>query len=137
MFEALKNLEEIHIEAMKRLRNEGEAALRECFKAFFANHPNLYALKWCQYTPYFNDGEPCHFRVCEAKFCTKEGGEFYGSWGSAYNALSDELRDDLRALTGYLQSDAIEPILLAMFKDHSEITVTATSITVDDYSSHD
>lgn len=57
--------------------------------------------------------------------------------GSAYDALSDKLRDDLRALTGYLQSDAIEPILFAMFKDHSEVTVTAASITVDDYSSHD
>ena len=136
MFEALEKLEEIHAEAMMRLRSEGEIALRDCFKAFFAKHPSVYALRWAQYTPYFNDGEPCVFRVMEAEFCTEEGAEFHGSWGSAYDALSDEIRTDLGTLTGHLQSDELEPVLLAMFGDHVEITVTAEQISINEYS-HD
>lgn len=27
--------------------------------------PNVHSVKWTQYTPYFNDGEPCIFRVNE------------------------------------------------------------------------
>lgn len=31
--------------------------------ALFDTHPDLLALQWTQYTPYFNDGEPCEFGV--------------------------------------------------------------------------
>lgn len=30
----------------------------------------IYAFGWEQYTPYFNDGEPCTFRICEPWFLT-------------------------------------------------------------------
>ena len=42
-----------------------KAALSEEFKKAFAAHPDLKAIQWRQYTPYFNDGDPCTFRVTE------------------------------------------------------------------------
>lgn len=30
-------------------------------KQLFQDHPTLAAFRWTQYTPYFNDGDPCYF----------------------------------------------------------------------------
>lgn len=35
------------------------------------NDPEFYAFGWTQYTPYFNDGEPCTFRVNSPWFLTR------------------------------------------------------------------
>ena len=33
--------------------------LKTAFRAVFERHPNVRSLTWTQYTPYFNDGDPC------------------------------------------------------------------------------
>lgn len=38
-------------------------ALREAFAEFFDKHPMIQSIGWTQYTPYFNDGDECLFRV--------------------------------------------------------------------------
>lgn len=43
-------------------------AFTDIFATFFRDYPEIKAVAWNQYTPYFNDGEPCEFRV----------GDFYG-----------------------------------------------------------
>jgi hypothetical protein len=35
----------------------------EVFEQFFAENPNVGGVVWTQYTPYFNDGDECVFRV--------------------------------------------------------------------------
>jgi hypothetical protein len=47
----------------EKLANEGEDALKEAFKELFDKHPRLESVTWVQYTPYFNDGDPCYFSV--------------------------------------------------------------------------
>jgi hypothetical protein len=37
-------------------------------KQFFEKNPSITAIVWEQYTPYFNDGEPCEFRVNSPAF---------------------------------------------------------------------
>jgi hypothetical protein len=52
------------VEALKeKMKSEGELALKESFKDFFDAHPEARGIKWSQYTPYFNDGDACVFRV--------------------------------------------------------------------------
>ncbi len=47
----------------KAMRDQGKAALQEAFQEFFAKHPEASAIVWTQYTPYFNDGDACIFRL--------------------------------------------------------------------------
>lgn len=55
-------IEQLH-EARSAFRAQGEAALKEGFREFFAANPEVTAFAWTQYAPYFNDGEPCEFSV--------------------------------------------------------------------------
>lgn len=54
-------------EAMKTLRKTYDetvkASFGEAMKAFFEATPEVQSVFWTQYTPYFNDGDACYFRV--------------------------------------------------------------------------
>lgn len=53
-------------EAKKKELTAGlQAKLAELTKVAFEENPRLRAICWTQYTPYFNDGEPCEFRMGE------------------------------------------------------------------------
>lgn len=49
----------------EKLKTDGLAAMKTAFIDFFNEHPDIHALSWRQYTPYFNDGDPCVFGVRE------------------------------------------------------------------------
>lgn len=59
-------IEKMVEEQKKVLRNELEPAFREVFDDYFAKHPEVEAIKFRAYTPYFNDGDTCTFSVGEA-----------------------------------------------------------------------
>src|SRR5688572_125580 len=52
----------------KRMKDGGERLVGEHLKELLAAHPKIEAVKWTQYTPYFNDGDPCVFSVNEPDF---------------------------------------------------------------------
>lgn len=56
-------------------------AFNDIFKTFFEQYPEIKAVGWNQYTPYFNDGEPCEFSV----------GEVFGVAENARNEDDEEL----------------------------------------------
>src|SRR6478736_1430716 len=68
--------------------------------------PNVDSLRWRQYTPYFNDGEPCEFDVHEvgAKVVggEEDGGDYsdgyFGSWELSYYKVAgtEELQAALK-----------------------------------------
>lgn len=43
-------------------------AMRTAFNEFFDANPDIDKITWTQYTPYFNDGDPCVFGVQEMYF---------------------------------------------------------------------
>jgi hypothetical protein len=47
----------------ERISKEGQEILGGLFKEFFDAFPKAKAVVWTQYTPYFNDGGACTFRV--------------------------------------------------------------------------
>lgn len=60
------------IEELKTLRStlmeQSQSALKVMFEEFLKAHPQCKTVVWTQYTPYFNDGEECVFRVGAPEF---------------------------------------------------------------------
>lgn len=120
--------------------------------------PTIKAFGWNQYTPYFNDGDPCVFRLDEPWFLTDADPDpgdvedhYEFSMDSAHPSLGkreydwrnkveqpyegpDEARyDRVKALAKAIESGAFESVLLEAFGDHAEVCVRASGITVDTY----
>jgi hypothetical protein len=55
--------------ACEHLRTVTADALLVAFAEQFAANPAVKCMIWTQYTPYFNDGDPCTFRVCSEDPC--------------------------------------------------------------------
>lgn len=49
-------------DARKLAISRGREILKQVFVEFFNENPDVTAVGWRQYTPYFNDGDPCEFR---------------------------------------------------------------------------
>lgn len=107
-----------------KLRNEGEAAMKEAFKEVFDAHPSVESIYWTQYTPYFNDGDPCYFRMgeYEVEYFDDEEDE------AIKNDDQNKVIDDINAIF-----DAGDDIFESVFGDHKRITVTREGIAVREY----
>lgn len=64
MNERNQEIEKIKLKYM----TEMQAEFNNAAKAFFEACPGVQAIAWTQYTPYFNDGDPCVFSVGELYF---------------------------------------------------------------------
>ncbi len=125
--------------------------------------PTIHSFGWRQYTPYFNDGDPCKFGVHEAWFLTVDDvanpdfsddfdeedywpgydhptlGGRGSDWVNGRRVTKpyvgpDEARYDRAvALAEAITGGAFEDVLLDAFGDHARITVKATGITVETY----
>ncbi len=120
--------------------------LRESFKQFvrdfFKEVPELKTIFWTQYTPYFNDGDTCEFRVNEPLFANFQSeidlraydsgneelaeGQWlydgYGVYGARSNA--DHIKQKMDEFTSVIQSTAMRDVLQMMFGDHVQVTIT-------------
>lgn len=100
-FQDLKT--DLDLEAFRKLQEEMQtnavAVLSSKFKDAFDKHPELEAVVWAQYAPYFNDGEPCVFNVHELCFKLNEEGQI--AMGSA---LSEVVEFDIDNID-YWESD--------------------------------
>ena len=116
------------------IEKNGERVIKSLFKEFFQNYPEVKAVAWTQYTPYFMDGDPCEFSVYE----------IYGASSDSEEAVSDlengeceegtEVfydHEGLNGLSEILQSKAGHIILEAVFGDHKKIVVTQNGIEVE------
>lgn len=125
-------------------------------------HPKVEAIRWRQYTPYFNDGEPCVFDVSDVYFrltsVPEEAGDyedgFVSTWdaryvpevaemigttewdrdrGRVHDGKGDiELYNLLRAFEEGLGS-AFNDVLMEAFGDHAEVTVRRNVIEIETY----
>lgn len=80
-------------ELVQQLRNNAQQLVQEATKEFFVKYSDrVEYIFWTQYTPYFNDGEACEFRVGDICITLKNDPnwcEYEGSY--LYN--DDELKD--------------------------------------------
>lgn len=111
-------------------------------KEFFKSNKNIKAITWAQYTPHFNDGEPCEFGVGDMWVLSKKG---YKEWqeNGGYpedfdvNSFEDddfskEDLEEVESFVGVLRKIPSE-VYLGMFGDHVQIVVTKNEISVEDY----
>jgi hypothetical protein len=127
-------------------REQIEAAAREQAKAILApglqefmnSHPDVKAIGWTQYTPYFNDGEECIFGVhgLHASAKDERDDSLYGDgWEEIYSKVpegfSPESWKALQELESALSGG--EPELKAAFGDHVQVIVTRDGVDIDSY----
>lgn len=88
-----------------KMKKESKAALKAGFKNFFDEHPIVEAICWEQYTPYFNDGDPCHFGVGDfwLKFVKTEQQKIEDREQEKKFAV--EHKEPLSKWAGYLDTD--------------------------------
>lgn len=128
--------------AKQRVRDAARAAAGALFKAFFAAHPTITAVRWTQYTPYFNDGEPCEFSVHNPYACTKTG----VAWPQSNEDDEPEDEDDelfqdeyglddgpTKAALVRLGCSFNDEIFLAAFGDHAQVIATPSGFHVTQY----
>ncbi len=123
--------------ARERFAEELKNQTANIFKVFFDLHPDAQAISWMQYTPFFNDGDPCEFSVGRP-YLVLESGE-YPEWKIKL-AMDDgkidrDLGADFSIISEVLKTDG--DTMQAIFGDHAKITATRDGITVEEYEDHD
>jgi hypothetical protein len=128
-------LEELKASVSKAL----EPALKDLIKG------DIIGVRWTQYTPYFNDGDPCEFWVnevyCKTSKNDEDDGDYEDGFISSYSVKyieglevseQEKLAKQINE-AGELISSIPESVLQNTFGDGYQITVTADGIDVDDY----
>lgn len=101
-------------------------------RALFFAHPVMTSFSWSQYTPYFNDGDPCLFGVN----CSKD--EIWINEVQGYEREEeDEALDDAYASVEAFLESLNEDDLLQMFDDHVQVTIYPDGLTNIEQYSHD
>lgn len=118
--------------------------------------PGVEAVRWNQYTPYFNDGEPCEFNVYDAYVKIagdeEEAGDyadgyrnsyelwdFENGWGSAKvfhniaGADGKAIHAALEAFEKELQGERHDVVLNEKFGDPAQVTATKAGFDVEFY----
>lgn len=109
--------------AAEAAKRESRALLRDALAAkaasLFEKHPKVEGFSWRQYTPYFNDGDPCRFGV-HADY-PDINGLTYDEYGYGKNADADlkAAAKDIAALVRSFDVDDLE----AAFGDPSTVFV--------------
>jgi len=152
---AAEKLKQARKEIAELGAKEGGEAIREAFAPAFEPPTNLTKIVWTQYTPFFNDGEACEFSAHEPELYrggtgddTEESSDIYGlidregrRHNPDYQDYLKRKRAELEAKFGAnavttvidLWSKLDDDILLAVFGDHKEITITKDGVTVEEH----
>lgn len=67
----------------KQFQSTAQELFKETTKEFFDANPGVKCIVWTQYTPYFNDGDTCTFRVNDPTFsnATEDEIDNVSAWG--------------------------------------------------------
>lgn len=101
-------------------------------------------LTWTQYTPYFNDGDPCTFHAGTPKLVIGDetgmcgGSQEYDLYeGSGRHINNDLHRSVFERLAKLWDAVNDEDMLLKLFGDHTEVTIHADGTINADECDHD
>jgi hypothetical protein len=149
-------------EALKKKREEfskvAKEALTEGVKGIFERHPVLEQFGWHQYTPYFNDGDECTFRVNNdyPNLNDADYDDLHGNvrtWDSKLKEYVDVTEDkfdgtpeefavakDLIAAGDSVKEFLMQfddDLLRDIFGDHITVTITRNGDVTTDFYDHD
>jgi len=131
--ETLKNIELLYKEASEQF----QSALMDALEEVREKYPNVKAVAWTQYTPFFNDGEACEFGVGDPEFIIDEKSvdEIREIWNENNGYVCDEVdtldwkqssdllkqNETLKLIFG---SESGEKLCHDCFGDHTRVLVT-------------
>lgn len=152
------------IERVQNLRKEYEKTIRKEFGAvlsgltveLFGDFPEVKGVVWTQYTPHFNDGDPCEFGINEPRvmldqqFADACGDSIYDYDDESFEFTTYDIRDKASKSDVELKLLAIEEklneferflnefsmVVKETYGDGVKVTMTPSGGSVDDYS-HD
>jgi hypothetical protein len=146
-------------EEIKKMKKEMIEASNKIFteltQSIFEEHPKVKSFGWNQYTPYFNDGDTCHFSANvdyiyingdsadDADWVSENNITNYGTWNrdkKVYEGRTEipnlnydkelvKANDEIREFLRNFDDD----FFMSQFGDHAEVTITAEGVSVDEY----
>lgn len=134
-----------------RIKDAATSLFTDASKDLFEKHPKLNSFSWTQYTPYFNDGEPCEFSVYKDYITVTDtdGNVDDEICGSSIRRMLDTGKDwrgnpatptELEVM-GLDVSDVLDQFtdeeFLMMFSDHAKMTVYRDGTVESDICDHD
>lgn len=142
----VSNFEAFHQEFMAKAREQFNITIKEIFDFI----PEVTYVTWTQYTPYFNDGDTCEFRVGDISFtnASKEEldnvyyGEYdgedesvfvYPCWRKEEVPLTEEQKKVIDDFTKICNSRTFEDIMLFTFGDHVRVIGSREGFSVEEY----
>lgn len=127
----VKKQEDLTKQAKMIAQENVRPALKEAFEDIRKLIPNLKAIRWHQYTPYFNDGDECVFGVHGAYFSV--GAVEGGDYDDGFECYFDDKKQQELINTFNRNLENISDMLKIAFGDHAQITLTEKEIEVDEY----
>jgi hypothetical protein len=139
--ETIKGLKK-KLEAVRQeMKDTGEAAITEGFKEIFEAYPKLEAVRWTQYTPYFNDGEACTFSVngfyVKVEGTAEDAGNYEHGFVSEYDESVKKMKGSKQMLEALSEIQEMDEMLEMVFGDHQQITVRRDGTVEQEEYSHD
>jgi len=156
------NMNEL-IESFTSFKQTIQEKLKKEFKTIiaklFEENSELKAIVWEQYTPYFNDGDPCIFQVNDFAFTNATGDDLQDIRYGKY----DGKNEDVRALSSYttltskwardedkeyaklidfetckkvgqlMSSSEMKDVMLATFGDHVRVIATREGFSIEEF----
>ena len=147
MTELIDQLAAEHKKFKEEFTEKAKNAMRSAFSVFFTENPTVTKIVWTQYTPYFNDGDPCVFGVNDMYFSLNtdperdpdddndednmHGNWFYDNGGK----LVDPVAPQRATFVAFTKSVSTLPdeIFLDAFGDHVRVIATITGFDVQEY----
>lgn len=154
--ERIERVQNLRKEYEKTIRKEFGAVLRGLTTELFGDFPEVKGIVWTQYTPHFNDGDPCEFGINEPhvmldqQFADACGDNVYDYDGETFDLSTYKIRKKDGKSDVELKLLAIEEklneferflnefsmVVEETYGDGVKVTVTPNGVSVDDYS-HD
>ena len=121
-------LKEQIAELKKQATAQGKSYLEQAAKVIFDKYPELDGFRWHQYTPSFNDGEPCEFSVSdvEVRMEGDEEDEYEWKYDDSPGAAACE---EAAELVHSVDDEQLKDI----FGNNIEVTVTRDGVSIDEY----
>lgn len=132
---------EINKSRSRQVEQWGQEKFAEMIRPLL-NSDDIEAVRWTQYTPYFNDGDVCEFSVGELyiKFVgDDESGDYEDGYLERFDlrgnkSVAPTTFAAYTALHDALWAGHFETFLYDQFGDHAEITVTKEKVVIQEYS---
>lgn len=125
---------------IENLKKEAANLVKPMLMEFLEENPEVRGLAWVQYTPYFNDGDECVFRMGDTTFYwygedyeeLEVGEEAYeGLYHHESSACSADTYKNCREFSSILES--LEDEMKLLFNDHVTVKVTRDGVEVEEY----